>query len=348
MRRAPASRFFTPRVLVALLSALCFCFGSQARAKKQHESPGPSVIRKSESVLRSEAINIVEPAYPPLARAAKVSGSVTVEVVVDEDGNVKTARAISGHSLLRASAVEAARQWKFKPTKLSGIAVKVAGNIVFDFNLGGAKSTHSAQSQDKNIVQLEKQAHDNPDSAEARYALGGAYYKAGDYNKAIIELKEAIRLDPKSADAYRELGRAYLKIDRYEEALEMFSKTVNIDPDYLESDEVYFAIGLINSKLGRFEEAANAFEASIKTSPDVLDSHLGLGIANFNLGKYEKAIESFKRIVEKDGSNVGGHFWLGRTYLRLGDKQSALKEYELLKPMDAEAADQLLTETKTK
>lgn len=90
-------------------------------------------IRKSGDVIQGEAIHQVTPVYPPLARAAQITGSVVVEVAIDEEGNVITARALSGHPLLKDSALEAARQWKFAPTTLEGKAVKVIGSLTFNF-----------------------------------------------------------------------------------------------------------------------------------------------------------------------------------------------------------------------
>ena len=95
--------------------------------------PPPKTI--SGGVLNGKAISKPQPAYPPLARAAKASGTVTVQVLVDESGNVVTARAVSGHPLLQPSAVAAARQAKFSPTKLSGQPVKVTGVITYNFVL---------------------------------------------------------------------------------------------------------------------------------------------------------------------------------------------------------------------
>lgn len=60
---------------------------------------------------------------------------VTVQVLVDEGGNVVSARAVSGHPLLQQSAVSAARQAKFSPTMLSGQPVKVTGVITYNFVL---------------------------------------------------------------------------------------------------------------------------------------------------------------------------------------------------------------------
>jgi protein TonB len=86
-------------------------------------------------VLQGSATRRVEPSYPPLAKAARVSGAVVVEVTVDEAGNVISARPVSGHPLLKDAAVAAARGWKFTPTQLSGTPVKVIGTITFNFNL---------------------------------------------------------------------------------------------------------------------------------------------------------------------------------------------------------------------
>jgi protein TonB len=58
---------------------------------------------------------------------------VTVQVTVDEEGNVISAHAVTGHPLLQGAAVAAARQAKFAPTKLSGQPVKVMGVIVYNF-----------------------------------------------------------------------------------------------------------------------------------------------------------------------------------------------------------------------
>jgi TonB family protein len=84
-------------------------------------------------VLDGKAVNLVKPAYPPAARAVGAKGEVKVQVVIDEEGNVISASAISGHPLLQPAAVAAARATKFSPTKLSGIPVKVSGIMVYNF-----------------------------------------------------------------------------------------------------------------------------------------------------------------------------------------------------------------------
>ncbi|MCA1616689.1 MAG: TonB family protein [Acidobacteria bacterium] len=87
----------------------------------------------SGGVINGKAVSKPAPAYPAVARAARAAGVVTVEVVVDEKGRVASARAVSGHPLLRASAEAAARQARFSPTLLSGHPVKVRGVLTYNF-----------------------------------------------------------------------------------------------------------------------------------------------------------------------------------------------------------------------
>lgn len=92
----------------------------------------PKIV--SGGVLNGKAVNLVRPPYPPAARAVRASGAVSVQVLIDEEGNVVRAAAVSGHPMLRAAAEQAARSSKFSPTMLGGQAVKVTGVIVYNFS----------------------------------------------------------------------------------------------------------------------------------------------------------------------------------------------------------------------
>ncbi|HJR06599.1 MAG TPA: TonB family protein [Pyrinomonadaceae bacterium] len=89
----------------------------------------------SGGVLNGKAISKPQPAYPAIAKAARASGTVTVQVTVDESGRVVSARAAGGHPLLQQAAVQAAYQARFSPTLLSGQPVKVNGVITYNFVL---------------------------------------------------------------------------------------------------------------------------------------------------------------------------------------------------------------------
>jgi len=97
-------------------------------------TPPPNVPKTiSGGVLNGRAISLPKPPYPPAARAARASGPVAVQVLIDEDGRVVSASAVSGHPLLRSAAEAAARGARFSPTMLSGQRVKVSGVITYNF-----------------------------------------------------------------------------------------------------------------------------------------------------------------------------------------------------------------------
>jgi TonB family protein len=98
-------------------------------------APRPLLKPVSGGVLNGMALVLPPPAYPDTARRMRQSGLVQVEVVVDENGKVISARALSGPSTLRDVAVEAAYRARFSPTKLSGQPVKVTGQINYNFTL---------------------------------------------------------------------------------------------------------------------------------------------------------------------------------------------------------------------
>jgi periplasmic protein TonB len=97
--------------------------------------PPPKQIKVSGGVLQGSALRRVQPQYPPIAKAARAAGAVQVQVTISEEGRVIDAQVVSGHPLLRDAAMQAARQWLFKPTELSGVAVKVQGVLTFNFTL---------------------------------------------------------------------------------------------------------------------------------------------------------------------------------------------------------------------
>jgi protein TonB len=103
--------------------------------KKETPKPTPPPVPKivSGGVVNGKAVNLVKPPYPPAAKAVRASGAVNVQVTIDENGNVISASAVSGHALLKAAAEQAARASKFSPTMLSGQKVKVTGVIVYNF-----------------------------------------------------------------------------------------------------------------------------------------------------------------------------------------------------------------------
>lgn len=86
-------------------------------------------------VINGKSTKLPQPEYPPAAKAVKASGTVNIEVVLDEFGKVISASAVSGNPLLKAAAEKAARAAEFAPTRLSGAPVRVRGIITYNFIL---------------------------------------------------------------------------------------------------------------------------------------------------------------------------------------------------------------------
>jgi TonB family protein len=89
----------------------------------------------SGGVLNGKAVAKPQPVYPAIAKAARAQGAVTVQIIVDEEGYVIAAHAVSGHPLLQQASVFAARQARFTLTYLEGQPVKVSGVITYNFVL---------------------------------------------------------------------------------------------------------------------------------------------------------------------------------------------------------------------
>jgi protein TonB len=142
--------------------------------------PKPKTV-VSGGVLNGKAISKPQPAYPPIAKAARASGTVTVQILVDESGRVVSASAVSGHPLLQQAAVSAARQARFSPTLLSGQPVKVSGVITYNFTTAPASAEGQRRRQLLSrlhpsvaaVVERLLEGRETPGEAEAKFVRDG-------------------------------------------------------------------------------------------------------------------------------------------------------------------------------
>ena len=95
----------------------------------------PQRVRISQGVTRGLLVHRVEPTYPPLARAARVQGDVILSAVIDINGEIKNLQLVSGHPMLVPAAVDAVKQWRYKPYLLNGQPVEVETTITVIFAL---------------------------------------------------------------------------------------------------------------------------------------------------------------------------------------------------------------------
>ncbi|MEK6409205.1 MAG: TonB family protein [Acidobacteriota bacterium] len=270
-------------IIGSLALTLCLVSTTLAQDAQRDVPQPPKIIRKSGGVFQGSATRRVEPAYPPLAKAARVSGSVVVEVTADEEGNVISARAISGHPLLKDAAVEAAKGWRFAPTMLTGVPVKVIGIITFNFNLDYSKD----------IEMVKQQLAAEPNSAQLHQKLGDLFNADRQHEKAIEEYNQALSLGGDSAQVFFGLGEAYQTAGRFGEAIEVYKRGLPLNslPGFAEM--INMRLGEAYLKQDRNEDALQAFKQAVTASPDSPLAHYQLGLTYLKIGDKQSALNEY-------------------------------------------------------
>lgn len=108
-----------------------------AAAPPKPTAPAPVRIKQGGEVTAASIITQTHPVYPPLARQARIQGTVLLHAIIDKDGQVSKLEVVSGHPLLVQSALDAVKQWRYKPTQLNGNPVEVDTTIQVTFTMNG-------------------------------------------------------------------------------------------------------------------------------------------------------------------------------------------------------------------
>src|SRR5690349_12069510 len=98
----------------------------------------PQRVRVSAGVTQGLLVKRVQPAYPPLARQARIQGTVVLQAQISKAGDIENLQLISGHPMLAPAAIEAVKQWKYKPYLLNGEPVEVETTVQVNFSLAGS------------------------------------------------------------------------------------------------------------------------------------------------------------------------------------------------------------------
>ena len=308
-------------LLLALLVSLNAPSAKAGAAQTTLDRESPAV-RKSSTELGDAALVRSEPEYPALAKAARVSGTVEVELALDLEGNVKRAHAISGHPLLKDSAVAAARQWKFDLAKLSSAPAPVVGTLTFFFDLASEerkekRSEEDRVEEDKNWAanlricreQIDRQSPDNRNLARALAKLSVAALDEDRVEKALKMFDDVERRDKLPAEARPYHARLF--VEKYNYDLERAIK-LGEDPSSARGS-LYSALQLFFDSY--YEELAS------KPIEMVRLVDIGRYIARVyqSLGKNEEALDWFKKMLNEPGFsdavraeisyNLGVQYW---------------------------------------
>jgi TonB family protein len=247
----------------------------------------------SEEVLRSAVVELPQPEYPQAAMLARVEGNVEVRVLVDEQGNVMSARAMSGSPLLIDAAETAARKARFSKARLSLDSARVYSVIKYTFTIPASEVSSAPSSNDsavehKNVKldegtpvsKIVKQpegivkqpegssaAEQSPptsgsDPAISFYKKGLSYLALGRPAEAVDALKQVVQLDPNDAIAYAKLGLAYSGLHQYKETVTVLKMAIRINREVVDA-EAYYQLGQAYIALGKHSEALEAFKQAL-------------------------------------------------------------------------------------
>jgi protein TonB len=98
----------------------------------------PQRVRVSSGVQSGLLVRKVQPTYPPLARQARIQGTVVLQAQISKTGDIENLTLVSGHPMLAPAAIEAVKQWKYKPYLLNGEPVEVETTVQVNFSLAGS------------------------------------------------------------------------------------------------------------------------------------------------------------------------------------------------------------------
>jgi TonB family protein len=107
----------------------------QAEKAEAARRAAPPEFLNLGNINPNDAVRLVTPSYSPMARQSRIVGKVSVEIDIDEEGNVTKAESVSGHTMLKQSAEDAAKRSKFKPASFNGKPIKSKGIITYNFSL---------------------------------------------------------------------------------------------------------------------------------------------------------------------------------------------------------------------
>jgi tetratricopeptide (TPR) repeat protein len=308
---------------------------------------------------------------------------VEVHVIVDEKGEVVTARSMSGHPMLKDAAETAARKATFSRAKLSSEPGKVYGIINYDFGAPPAEaslatdnatsavptevektparepvsSPASSTPQNTSVNTDSAKVTNSPEPAAARYERALTYLAPGSSSDSLAVLKEAIQRNPNDGAAYRKLGIAYAGLGQNKEAVAVFKMAIKISPELLDA-QGYLHLGHAYLELGKNSEALRALKQAVylvreqaldaegkpnPNSPSPVALHYALSLAYQRLGRYQEAIKELTVVVALNPKLAEAYYGLAVAYIGMGDRRSAEKQLAILTPLNQALAEKIVT-----
>jgi len=259
-RIAVRSWIFT---IAFLTSALSWCQSgtSPSAAVKADKSPVPVQSDTAEQNL----IKRIAPVFPPLARMARLQGVVKIEVVISKTGSVESFKVLSGHPLFVQSAIDAVKQWQFKPFLVDDQPVTARTVVEVPFSLGVPDAEYKAE-QKNNQIYFERRKECSSLLKERRYAEAEALCRS------LVELSERLPLERQleRMTANQLSGHVLFSQRKYAEALIFYQRelaigSARLKPTEAELGYAYYDVAMGFHATEEIEKAQSNYERAEAT-----------------------------------------------------------------------------------
>jgi TonB family protein len=230
----------------------------------------------SSDEAKTHCIQRIEPSIPPIAKAVRVGGKVKLHITISRTGTVTGATVLSGPPVLVQSAIDAVKQWKYKPFFEGDAPVEVVVDVEVDFP-GGMPESESGTRQKY-----------SPMVDECRRLISDRkYIDAEDQCRKAVQISDEL---PKDVILERSNARSLLAIalylqQRFEEAIPIFEEALKLDKGYLKPNDADLASDYANlaralaaiGDLSKADEmygvAVSTFRAAIRNLPDMSEKY---------------------------------------------------------------------------
>jgi TonB family protein len=268
-----------------------------ASAQVPAAKPTPRDLVAKLGLLNGKAVKLPKPVYPPAAVKSKASGAVSVNVTVDEKGDVITATSGFENVLLRDAAITAARQAKFEPYMFQGKARKVTGTLVYNF-------TGPPKDDPFDMSDLGDYLGKGDGSFLSMYSIMDVPDKVegGKYDEAIKTLDPLIAKDPKDQWALGYRATAYYGKSDMARALADANAALAVRPENTRALNVRALVERRNAQLDLankdFDAAIAASTAAIAKRPGSMDDYFARAETYRLKGENEKAAADYRKTLE--------------------------------------------------
>lgn len=295
--------------------------------------------------LSSRAVTLVKPEYTAEARNAGISGTVTLQLRLDEEGAVVSSKALNEIPMgLTEQALAAALRTRFKPAIVNGLPSPSVGTITYNFKMDRidpvamivqADELRNRDSCEKAIGAYTKVIELDPKQEKAFFGRGVCHLTQMNFDRAVSDLNTAIDLNKSDADSYYYLAIAKEYLGDAPAASSNFAKAVILLPD-LSSRPLIGCLYLGRSMRTEYESAAAADEivkscdSALRTPPEYLTSllHVKRGIGYLLRSDYDGAIADFESAKQSNPRFKTVDVHLLNAYSSRGLARYRKKDYE--------------------